>query len=174
MKPRIFLDCGYYVGKALEYYAPLMDKDWVVYAFEPNTELNVDETSKRFPFKVGWVKKAVWTEDGKLEFAVANRDDASHISQLRTNTDKRITVPCVDFSRFVDELPTDSTIVCSMDIEGAEFPILEKMLEENTIDKIDLLDIEFHDRLFDDKSAEDSSNLRKAIESRKVLVKLKI
>lgn len=170
---KIFLDCGYYVGKALDYYAPLMDETWTVYAFEPNTELDVEATFQKYPFKIEWIKKAVWVEDGEIEFAIAGRDDASHISQLRTNTDKRVTVPCIDFSGFVAELP-EATIVCSMDIEGAEFPVLEMMLLESTIDRISLLDIEFHDRLFDDKSGADSSNLRKAIEARKVLVKLKI
>ena len=54
---KYFLDCGFYVGKALDYYAPLMDESWIVYAFEPNTELNVEESIKRFPFQVNWVSR---------------------------------------------------------------------------------------------------------------------
>lgn len=171
--PKIFIDVGYYQGKALEYYAPLMDKDWLVYAFEPNTELNVEESIKRFPFQVSWIKKAVWVVDGEVDFRIGGREDASHIDGVRVSTDKKIKVPCVNFSRFVGELP-EGTIIVSMDCEGAEFAILEKMLVEDTAQKIDLLDIEFHDRLLVDKTRDDSSRLRIALESVGVLVKEKI
>jgi len=170
---RIMLDCGYYQGKALDYYAPLMDKGWLVYAFEPNTELNVKESIKRFPFKVKWIKKAVWVEDGEAEFAIGGRDDASHLTSIRKSPDRKITVPTIDFSRFVAELP-EGTIVCSMDCEGAEFAVLRKMINEGTIQRLSLLDIEFHTRLFEDKTEADTSLLRQEIESLGVLVKLKI
>ncbi len=171
---KIFLDCGYYAGKALEYYAPLMDETWTVYAFEPNEELNVAETIKRFPFKVKWIKKAVWTEDGKVGFRVGGREDASHLDVIRTSEEKMITVPCIDFSKFVKKLPENATIVCSMDIEGAEFPVLRKMLRQKTIKRISLLDIEFHNRLIKEEETADASALRRELEAEGVLVKLKL
>lgn len=173
MKTRIMIDAGYYVGKALDYYAPLMDETWKVYAFEPNPYLNVDETSKHFPFRVEWIKKAVWTEDGEIDFALGGRDDASHIKEIRPTTDKTIKVPCINFSKFVSELP-ETTIVCSMDIEGAEFPVLEKMLNDGTAKRLSLLDIEFHHRILDGKDEQSASKLRIALEGEGVLVKLKI
>ena len=169
---KIFIDAGFYVGHALDYYAPLMDKDWLVYAFEPNPNLEVERSAARFPFEVQFIKKAVWTEDGEMEFALGGRDDASHIKELRATTDKTIKVPCIDFSKFVKELP-DTTIICSMDIEGAEFPVLEKMLKDDTAKKLNVLDIEFHHRLLD-KPADDASRLRIALEHEGVLVKLKL
>lgn len=171
---KIFLDCGYYIGKAIEYYAPFMDEDWVVYAFEPYTDLDVEKTSARFPFKVNWVKKAVWTHDGETEFRIGGRNDASHIDTIRTSTDPLKTVECIDFSRFVGELPEGATIVCSMDIEGAEFAVLEKMLAEKTAQRLALLDIEFHHRLMLDRDADDVSRIRRALEGEGVLVKLKV
>ena len=171
---KIFLDCGYYIGKALDYYAPMMDESWVVYAFEPNEKLSVAETTKRFPFKVNWIKKAVWTEDTELEFVLTGHDNASHVSEVRPSTDERVTVQAIDFSRFVRELPKDATIVCSMDIEGSEFPVLRKMLDEKTAQRLSVLDIEFHHRLIDGLSAADASALRMELESEGVLVKLKL
>lgn len=171
---KYFLDCGYYVGKALDYYAPLMDETWTVYAFEPNTELNVAETIKKYPFKVNWVKKAVWTEDGEVEFRLGGRNDASHIDSIRTSTDRKITVECLDFSKFVAELPENATIVCSMDCEGSEFPILRKMLADKTAQRIDLLDIEFHHRLVNNEDEASVSALRRELEGEGVLVKLKL
>lgn len=169
---KIFLDCGYYAGKALEYYAPFMDETWEVYAFEPNTKLNVEETIKRFPFKIKWIKKAVWIEDGEVSFITDARDDAHYIRNTRVTRRRGRKVPCIDFSKFVARLP-DTTIACSMDIEGSEFSVLEKMLKDGTVQKLSLLDIEFHHR-FMDKTPADADSLRRRLEGEGVLVKLKI
>lgn len=171
---RIFIDVGYYAGKALDYYAPLMDDSWTVYVFEPNINLDVLESVKRFPFAVKWIPKAVWTEDGEIEFRLTGRNDASHIDSIRESTDRKVTVPCVDFSKFVANLPEDVTIICSFDGEGAEFPVLRKMLEDKTAQRISLLDIEFHHRLLSNEDAASASLLRRELEGEGVLVKLKL
>lgn len=171
---RIFLDVGYYVGKALDYYAPLMDETWQVYVFEPNTKLDVKESLKRFPFKATWIKKAVWIEDGEVDFRLTGRNDASHIDSIRVSLDPKIKVPCLDFSKFVSELPKDATIVCSFDGEGAEFPVLRKMLIDKTAQRISLLDIEFHHRLLSNEDELSASTLRRELESQGILVKLKL
>lgn len=171
---KYFIDAGYYAGKALEYYAPFIDDNWTVIVFEPNTELDVEESLKRFPFKAEWIKKAIWTEDGTIDFRIAGRNDASHIDSIRASADKKITVPCIDFSKFVAELPENATIVCSFDVEGAEFPILRKMLKDKTAQRISLLDIEFHHRLLLEEDGASASILRQELESLGVLVKLKL
>lgn len=170
---KIFIDAGFYVGKALEYYAPFLDDSWKVYVFEPNPEIDVEAQLERFPFKVEWIKKAVWTEDGEVEFRLGGRNDASHIDTIRASTDRKITVPSIDFSKFLAELP-DATIVCSMDIEGAEYPVLRKMLAEGTASRLSLLDIEFHARLLTNEDGATSSTLRQQLEAEGVLVKLKL
>lgn len=171
---KIFIDVGYYVGKALDYYAPLMDESWKVYVFEPNLELDVEESLKRFPFQAEWIKKAVWTEDGEVEFRLTGRNDASHIDSIRASDDRKVIVPCLDFSKFVAELPDDATIVCSFDGEGAEFPVLRKMIKDRTIQRISLLDIEFHHRLLSSEDDASASLLRRELEGEGVLVKLKL
>lgn len=171
---KIFIDAGYYIGKALDYYAPLMDDSWTVYVFEPNEELGVEESIKRFPFKVNWIKKAVWIEDGEVEFRLGGRNDASHIDSIRESTDRKITVPCIDFSKFVAELPADATIVCSFDAEGAEFPVFRKMIKDKTAQRISVLDIEFHHRLLTTEDEASASLLRRELEGEGVLVKLKL
>lgn len=171
---KVFLDVGYYVGKALDYYAPLMDETWDVYVFEPNLELDVEESLKRFPFRATWVKAAAWTHDGEVEFRLGGRNDASHIDSIRDSTDRKVTVPCIDFSKFVRELPEDATIVCSFDGEGAEYPVLRKMLEDGTAKRLALLDIEFHHRLLVGEDEASSSLLRRTLEAEGILVKLKL
>lgn len=168
---KIFLDVGFYAGKALDYYVPLMDESWKVYVFEPNTNLDVEESLKKYPFKAEWIKKAVWIEDGFVDFTLGNRDDASHISSMQGTPGHK--VPCLDFSKFVKNLPEDAIIVCSFDAEGAEFEVLSKMLREAVAPKIDLLDIEFHHRITG-RDTQEASRLRIALESVGVLVKTKL
>lgn len=171
---KYFLDVGFYVGRALEYYAPFLDDTWTVIAFEPNEELNVEESIKRFPFNIEWVKKAVWTHDGEVEFRLAGRNDASHIDTIRESVDRKITVHCIDFSKFIAELPEGSLIVCSFDGEGAEYPVMRKMLLDGTASRLSLLDIEFHHRLLVEEDAATSSMLRQAFEGLGIMVKLKL
>lgn len=161
-KNRIFLDLGYYAGIAEQKYK--VDDSWTVYAWEPNLEVPVPD----------WVsRKAVWTKKGKQMLNTNERGDAAYLATTR-GLDGSVEVETIDFSGFVKGLPADSYIVCSMDVEGAEFDILTKMLEEHTIDKIDVLDIEFHHRLMTDYTPTDAQKLIDQIKKRGVKVKLKV
>lgn len=158
----IFIDAGYYYGAALDLMEP--DNSWDIYAFEPNLELEIPS----------WVSRdVVWIKDGTVRFKLnRDRNDASSINSGMGSYEK-VDYPCIDFSRFIRELP-DDVIVCSMDIEGAEFKVLEKMLKDNTIDKITVLDIEFHHRLMNDYDDNDARKLIKRVRDRGVIVMLKI
>lgn len=159
---RIFLDCGFYIGNATKMYQDkgLIDKSWTVYAFEPHPRKDTEAVLEaRLPIKVQLIEKAVWTKDGEAGFLLKGREDAHHMDyDGPSEGDKQVTCETIDLSKFVDELP-EAFIVCSMDIEGAEFAILEKMLADNTISKINVLDIEFHHRLMNDYTLEDSQKL---------------
>lgn len=166
---KIFLDCGFYAGKALDYYAPLMDETWKVYVFEPNPNISID--TSRFPFEVEIIRKAVWVDDRGVDFVIDDRDDASHVD--RGVERKKIKVESIDFSEFVADLP-EAEIICSMDIEGSEFPVLGKMIIDGTIKRIALIDIEFHHRLMEAYTEVDAQALIRAMQGEGVLVKLKI
>jgi hypothetical protein len=57
-------------------------------------------------------------------------------------------VACFDFSRWLSDLrtshPRPDVIVVKMDIEGAEVPVLQKMIEDGTDALIDELLVEWH------------------------------
>lgn len=168
----IFLDCGYYTGGALQKYidAGVVDDTWTIYAFEPNPEIKV----KRRP-NMAIYRKAVWIKNGRINFHIAGREDAAGIANLTGHTNpKEISVATIDFSEFVSKLPSGANIICSMDIEGAEYEVLEKMLRDETIGRIRLLDIEFHHRFMDGYQATDSMELIEKIEEYGTEVKLKV
>lgn len=158
----IFIDCGFYVGNALKIYqdAGIVDDTWMIYAFEPNPNI---------PVPAFVVRAAAWTEDGEVGFKIQGREDAA-----RVDPEAELEVRAIDLSKFVADLPEDDYIICSMDIEGAEFPVLRKMLKDHTIDRINILDIEFHHRLMLEETPEDAEKLINEIEARGVKVKLKV
>lgn len=163
----IYIDCGFYVGKALEKYQELglVNSDTTIYAFEANPELVVPDYVRA---------EAVWTDDKGVTFQIGGRNDASSIKGTSGHGDpKLVRVPSLDFSKFVSKLP-DDYIICSMDIEGSEYKVLEKMLEEKTIDKIDFLDIELHHRMMSDYTEEDSQELINKLLARGIAVRLKV
>lgn len=172
----IFLDCGFYAGNALKKYINngTVDDTWTIYAFEPNPDLDLKTMMEAIPLKIKLLKKAVWVKNEKLTFHIAGRDDAAGIADLTGHTEpKEVTVQAIDFSKFVADLP-EANIICSMDIEGAEYQVLDKMIEDGTINRISILDIEFHHRFMNDYTEVESQKLINKLRYRKVKVKLKV
>lgn len=172
----IYIDCGFWQGRALEIYNQkgLIDKSWTIYAFEPNPDIEVEKWVKRYDLPIQLFKKAVWTSDGRKTFNISGRPDAASLSGTSGHGEsKKVRVQTIDFSKFVSELPNEFTI-CNMDIEGAEFFVLPKMIEDGSIDKIDILEIEFHHRLMAEQEIQDSKDLITEIIRHNVKIILKV
>lgn len=177
----IFVDCGFFNGVAVKQYMEecVVDKTWDLIAFEANPKLESKKISQQYPLNnlnsVKIINKAVWTKNGKVPFHIGIRDDSSHIEGTSLNThDREIIVPSVNFSRFIAKLPEDAYIICSMDIEGAEYPVLRQLLDDGTIERISILDIEFHHRFSNEYTVQDSAALIHEIAQRGVKVNLKV
>ena len=173
----IYVDCGFYRGIALGNYLKdgVVDDSWKFYAFEPNEELNLEESIDTLGVPIELIKKAVWIENTTVPFSTYDRDNASSIQGTTAHDNpKTVDVPAIDFSEFVAGLPEDANIYCSMDIEGAEFVVLAKMIADETISKINVLDIEFHHRFMSDYTEDDAAKLISQLESLGVEVRLKV
>ena len=152
---RLFIDCGGYDGcSVLKFLTTEPHYDCV--SFEPNPELW--DYYEDIPTQL--IRKAVYTFDGEIDLTIDPVDgDGSSIhptkqidfTQQVDNKDCPVVrVPCVDLSAFVrNAAKTYGTIVLKLDIEGAEYDILEKMLEEGTIAHIDRIKCEFHGHKMD-------------------------
>lgn len=166
MKRKIFLDCGRFDGVAIKQYC--VDDSWDIYSFDVDPQPNLDLPEHTF------IEKAVWIRDEELTVSLDPRKQASHIKGVAgTEYEQTKTVQAIDFSWFVHELP-EATIVCSMDIEGSEFPVLRKMIKNGTLQCISVLDIEFHHRLMNDEDTESARKLIQEISELGVIVRLKI
>jgi len=163
----IFLDCGTHLCEGLVqfYNNGIIDDTYEIHTFEPNPACNAKELVKQIPLNITSYDTAIWIEDGFIYFNqenYLNSDGGLNIDGTMSSIDgvginppngkTKIKVPSIDFSRFVLELPEDSNIVCKMDIEGAEFAVLRKMIQDKSINKINRIFIEFHERFTDGES----------------------
>lgn len=127
-----------------------------VYAFEPNQEslINLNHIVKDINVEV--VDKAIYTKDEDLKFYIDPTNTTigsvskDHIIN-NGNALEEIVVPAISLKTFMTQNNIDRVSLVKMDIEGAEYEIIDN-LEQDVFDKIDNFLIEYHDN--DDKRVE--------------------
>jgi len=176
----IFLDCGTHLCEGLVdfYNKGIINDSFEIHTFEANPECNINERIKQIPLNITPYNKAVWVDDGFVYFnqehhkkyntgsptdGFSDRDGwASSIEGIGfqyPGYEDTIKIPSINFSKFVSELPADANIICKMDIEGSEFAVLRKMIEEKTICKIKEIYIEFHERFMPTESIDSKNDI---------------
>lgn len=169
----IFVDVGAYSGDTVEQFfnwgKVIGDpKDFKIYAFEPNP--NIYDGIKLLAQQkdnVIFSDMAAWVFDGEIDFAVddSNTPLGSTLESSKTSiwdNNKHIKVKCFDFSEWIKQFEGDYVIV-KMDIEGAEFEVLEKMLKDDTVKIIDKLMCEFHPNKVTNYTTDDKNDLIKRL-----------
>lgn len=143
---KFYIDCGSHKGDTVRRFMSLYP-DRAVYAFDPNPFL------KPLDIKgVHFERVAVWTDDCYVKFYYNYKDlhnvGATIIEEKKGGWLKynaSVDVPAIDFSRWVNShVPLESDCIVKMDIEGAEYDVLWKMIKDKTIVRISELHIERH------------------------------
>lgn len=153
----VCIDCGANVGRISELFAKSGAR---VYSFEPNPLcLNVlKRRVKKYP-NVEVIEKGVLDKccTMKLYHSDLTNADSEFFSQSSSicatkdnvNTENFIEIECIDLCSFIkdliDKLEISSIDILKMDVEGAEFAILEKMIEDGLYKKIKYILVETHD-----------------------------
>ena len=179
----IFIDCGYHLGEGLTSFTESLSiiNDWEVYAFEPNPHCDIKNKISQHPFHVQGEQKAIWIENGTLSFDCEHNTTTgspvegstseldgwgSYISCLdsRMKTEEQVHVESIDFSEFINSFRSrECTIYCKMDMEGAEFSVLRKMIQEDTLRIIDHLWVEWHAEVLPTESVDTKWQLHEDI-----------
>lgn len=166
----VYIDLGAYDGDSIRQFLrmqnlPVKPKEFTIYAFEPNPNM--------FPFLASLMNEfagemvvdtgAAWVKDEIREFALDTNNRAYGSTLMKSKQDiwdkfAKIEIHCFDFSEWIKQFANDYVIV-KMDIEGAEFPILNKMLKDGTHKIMDQLWLETHSNKVGDYTTKDSQQL---------------
>jgi FkbM family methyltransferase len=166
---KIFVDCGFNAGEMLERFVKALP-DFQFYGFEVNSQYFAEraaELQKRYPNIRGLNFSAVSDHDGTASFHIAGQKKGVLRAEATTilpdfHEDQFIQegtyeVPAIDFSRWLKEMVARHTeadgskpfVVVKMDIEGAEYAVLEELVHYGTVALISELMVEFHTQQFD-------------------------
>lgn len=130
-----------------------------VYSFEPNLHLQSFLKRKyEKNKKVKFYQKAVSTFNGKTNFLIfegRNLSQGNRIvaSKQDENTQKSYEVEVIDICEFLTKevlCDFERIYFLKLDIEGAEFEILEKIIKTKLYEKIEFIAVETHEYMFDD------------------------
>ncbi len=166
----IYIDLGAYDGDSIRQFLrmsklPVNTRQFKIYAFEPNPNL--------FPWLASLMEecvndmevdtRAAWVSDGIVDFALDTNNKAYGSTLMKSKEavwDKfdKVQIHAFDFSEWLKQFKEDYVIV-KMDIEGAEFPILNKMLKDGTHKIMNQLWLETHPNKVKDYTTTDSKQL---------------
>lgn len=161
-KNSLFIDCGTNLGQGFEFFKRIFKKDYFDYVMvEPNPncvsflKYKYNELVKESKLII-LPKAASISDSDTLLFGLVESDANSYsqgasietfhnTSDYKVDVEQAITVKTFDFVSFLrDSVKSYDMVFIKMDIEGAEYAILEKIVEEGLSAKINGLIVEFH------------------------------
>jgi FkbM family methyltransferase len=147
---KIFIDAGANDGCSVKKFRQIIDKNnqFMIYSFEVDPIFSACfDNIKNHMF----INKAVWIKNGKQKFYRSSailKDGGTLIKEKITGElDKKnpLLVDTLDFSKWIIEnLSIEDYIILKMDIEGAEYKVISKMIKDGSFSYIDELYIEWH------------------------------
>lgn len=178
MTRHIYIDVGAYDGDSIKYFMtarrglPVAADEFELYAFEPNPAFakKLGRLQKRYPNLLTVSTDAAWVADGTHEFALDQSKTPLGSTLMASkhdiwNANPIVTVTTFDLDAFIRQFAGDYIIV-KMDIEGAEFPICEKLLATGTIELIAQLWVELHPNKVTEYTTTDKLRLMKQLRRR--------
>jgi len=166
MGKKIFIDCGFYCGGALWAFqkTPEYSEGFEYYAFDP--AMNLEASKVKFPH-VNLYKKAVWISDGEIEFYTSGRMGGRAnglYHNKRASRENVLKIASIDFSSWIkNNFSPDDYIIVKMDIEGAEFEVIPKMISDGTINYVDIIYLELHGKRVQDTDGSKTTGLAASV-----------
>lgn len=168
---QIFLDGGTHYGQGLQQFIQKYNitPEWEIHTFEANP-VTYNHFLEKNPhllqhFNINHYNRALSNKNGVVTIhqeTPPNEDNSGMGSSiisldkwnpwggtLRENFKTTSEIECIDLSEFIlNNFSKDDFIVSKIDIEGAEYDVLESLIETGAIFYINDLYVEFHSRFF--------------------------
>lgn len=165
---KVYIDCGAWEGDSVLCFKQY-HSNYDIYAFE--CAFKFEQELKTLSFQQGFtfINKAVWICDGNVNLYPGigrHTQSGSLCFSKRKYIDKKNpeTIQSVDFSQWIiSEFDKDDYIVCKMNIEGAEYDVLEKMLVDGSIQYINKLYVGWHNTKLKNFSEKRHNKIKKQI-----------
>lgn len=156
MERNVRIDCGANRGLVLAAAVAAL-QGFEHLALEANAELIPvlrDVARRLAPARVVVRHAAVWTHDGNIDLFLTDRKQdpgreggtlLAGKTTFGVDYGRPVRTPCVDLDRLVrEEIADASRLYLKVDIEGAEYAVLEKMLAGGSLGRVDALVLETH------------------------------
>jgi FkbM family methyltransferase len=162
LKNSLFIDCGTNLGQGFEFFKEIFKTEYFDYVMiEPNPNC-VDYLKEKYwdlvkESKLVIIPKAASISDsesflfGLFESGVKSYSQGASIksfhnsAEYRADESKAIRVKTFDFVTYLrGKIELYDMVFIKMDIEGSEYDILEKIIEEGLSTHINCLIVEFH------------------------------
>jgi len=171
---KYFIDCGAHCGESILTAKQKFGIDTVTISFEPVPGLakQLQEIYENNP-TVNIQNAAVWINNDIKRFHLSEEytDGSSLLTSLNNlNENNYIEIPCFDLSSWIKETfdPNDY-IILKLDIEGAEYEVLNKLIEDGTLNMINELWGEWHDmKISDEKTKQLAKKVYKYLEDNNI------
>lgn len=172
---KYFFDCGTHMFQGFQEFVKNhnIDSSWNCYCFEANP-ITYEESKKVYEdlksnYTITHLNNAISNQSGNVSIKCSKVKSWGHQVEIGTFADQASNilenpqewwngeyeeheVKSIDFSSLLKETVTkEDYVLIKMDIEGSEFSVLDKMIEDNSIELIDEIYVEFHERHFDDE-----------------------
>lgn len=168
---RVVIDGGARIGEAFDILInkrrDLDDATILLYECNPKhiqTLEKITETDKR---DIRVFQNALWNKNEFRSFYFSEDQwgdlGCTLKSEKKEKLDREhpINVMCVDINDIIDYINKDKYIILKLDIEGAEYEVLERLIETGNIERINELYVEFYDSFFNKDSTELKEKLKK-------------
>lgn len=151
---KYFIDCGANEGQSLTRFTEKWAdwKDYTIACFEPDPRaypILLKKAERLQSTNIMCYEAAVWIEEGTIDLYQSREGNfgSSLLADKKTGSMSKdpIKVECIDLSNFILSTCIGSAeVILKMDIEGAEYFVLDHLISTQAINLITTLYIEFH------------------------------
>lgn len=151
----VFIDCGFNTRTVFDYYYQGLGKrfEYVGFEIQPDLWQQARESAAYSDAPVEFIHAGVSNKEGTVyyyeprKWFINHKGGATILEEKQDRDMDKVATPIntIDFSRFISErYSRNDFIAVKMDIEGAEYEVLQKLIKDDTLGYIDLLFVEFH------------------------------
>ena len=165
MSRKVHIDLGAYLGESIVRFfqqrrnVPIFD----IYAFEPHPNNYIKLVENIGSWKgVNCINAAAGTKDGTIKLYISDSKECQRASEFENKiagevgSVSSVEVKTIDFCKWLKET-TDSTdyISIAMNIEGAEYALMDAIIDNGLLDRIDCIEIKLHEQKVSDPKIKD-------------------